>query len=53
MSNQNDSEQEYVPPGKRLITPPDVVEIDPDMTVFCSIDGNNNLGTVPCGNAGL
>lgn len=26
-------EEEYVPPGERLITPPDVVAIDPEMTV--------------------
>ena len=53
MSNQNDSEEEYVPPGKRLITPPDVVDIDPNMTVFWSIVWSNYLGTVPCWNAGL
>ena len=27
------NEEEYVPPGERLITPPDVVAIDPEMTV--------------------
>ena len=53
MNNQNDSEEEYVPPGKRLITPPDVVEIDPNMTVFWSIHGSNDLGTIPRWNTGL
>ena len=34
MSNpQQENEEEYVPPGKRLVTPADVVELDPNMTV--------------------
>lgn len=36
MNNEDPSQQEeeYIPPGDRLITPPDVVSIDPEMTVF-------------------
>lgn len=41
MSNPNDlpnqEKDDYVPPGERLITPVDVVEIDPDMTVAKSV----------------
>ena len=33
-NNKNTAEEEYIPPGDRLITPPDVVEIDSEMTVF-------------------
>ena len=32
-THQNNSEEEYVPPGKRLITPADVMDLDPEMTV--------------------
>ena len=31
--NQQTEEDEYIPPAKRLITPADVEELDPDMTV--------------------
>ena len=53
MSNQNDSEEEYVPPAKRLITPPDVVDIDPSMTVIRSSNECDDVGTIPCWNPRL
>ena len=34
-THQDNSEEEYAPPGKRLITPADVMELDPEMTVYC------------------
>lgn len=34
MNTENEKEEEYIPPGKRLITPADVVELDPSMTVI-------------------
>ena len=32
--HQSEEEEDYVPPGKRLITPADVMELDPEMTVL-------------------
>lgn len=34
MQRQSEEEEDYVPPGKRLITPADVMELDPEMTVL-------------------
>lgn len=47
MNTENDKEEEYIPPGKRLITPADVVEIDPSMTVLHSVSIFYLLGVVP------
>ena len=46
---QQENEEEYVPPGKRLVTPADVVELDPNMTVD---NGRIGLliGAISCGN---
>lgn len=32
--DNTNEEEEYIPPGDRLITPADVVELDPEMTVY-------------------
>ena len=34
VQRQSEEEEDYVPPGKRLITPADVMELDPEMTVL-------------------
>ena len=51
-TNQENSEQEYIPPGKRLITPADVVDLDPEMTVYY-MHSIFKLGTLSYGNARL
>lgn len=51
-NHQENSEEEYVPPGKRLITPADVMDLDPEMTVNY-IYFTSTLGTFPYGNARL
>ena len=50
--NQQTEEEEYIPPAKRLITPADVEELDPDMTVRIAWM-YLHLGAVPRGNAGM
>ena len=32
--DNTNEEEEYIPPGDRLITPADVVDLDPEMTVY-------------------
>ena len=36
-NNTDNNEEEYIPPADRLITPPDVVAIDDEMTVYSYI----------------
>ena len=48
-NHQQENEEEYVPPGKRLVTPADVVELDPNMTVDYGRIGLR-IGAISCGN---
>lgn len=50
--NQQPDEDEYIPPAKRLITPADVEELDPDMTVWI-VWIVLDQGVVPRGDAGM
>ena len=48
-NSTKDTDGEYVPPGDRLITPADVVELDPNMTVFL-IFWTLHIGVISCRN---
>ena len=48
---EEEEKEQYIPPGERLVTPADVVELDPSMTVLCIMYCITLIGTISCGYA--
>lgn len=48
---EEEEKEQYIPPGERLVTPADVVDLDPSMTVSSIVAGIMWIGTISCGYA--
>lgn len=46
---KEEEKEQYIPPGERLVTPADVVDLDPSMTVSVIMCCVMWIGTISCG----
>lgn len=46
---KEEEKEQYIPPGERLVTPADVVDLDPSMTVSSIVACVMWIGTISCG----